>query len=200
MRKSKFGGGRPSSLWKRQRPSSSSASSRNARASWVGPAADRDRLEETVPEAHVDEVGLVELHAQHEVTPHRDVARDARHHPTDHAGDLETRLGESPSEEAVHLVAPATASLVDDLPVDPLDIEIGRSAQLNVEVLVGDAVEMCAVESAQTRHIGGDGPREPDAVEIGGELHEGQLITARRIDRRGALPDTGAVEARRGAA
>jgi hypothetical protein len=39
-------------------------------------------------------------------------------------------------------------------------------------------VQVGAVESAQPGRIGGDRPREADAVEMGCELHGGQLVTA----------------------
>src|SRR5262245_9019846 len=87
---------------------------------------ERHRSGEAATEANVDEVGLpIDVHEQAEMVAELHIAEPLTHDTATHACDGETEMLEHPAHQAVELIAPAAASLPDDLVVRRL----GRKAE-----------------------------------------------------------------------
>jgi len=90
-------------------------------------------------------------------------------------------LAEGPTEQSVHLVAPAAAAAGDDLVVDRRDRGGHRPPKLNVEIFVGNGAQMRPVQSGQRGGIAAKRPVISNAVEIGFQVHGAPLLAHAKI-------------------
>ena len=84
---------------------------------------------------------------------------------------MKADLLQCPGEQPVHLIAPATAAADDDLLIRRLWIEGQRTSELDVQVLVGNALEVEAMDRAQALEVDTRGALETDALEVARQVH-----------------------------
>ena len=137
-----------------------------------GSRAKREGLQAAVAEPDIGDPSLArDLDQQHQVVAEHQIAHDLAHHRAGHPDHLEAHLFEHRGEEAVHFVAPAAAATGDDLLERGLGVGANRTAELDVEVLVGDGQQVGAMQGAQGRKVRPRVARIADPFEISLEVH-----------------------------
>ena len=137
-----------------------------------GARAKREGLQAAIAEPDVGDPPLPrDLDQQHQVVAEHQVAHHLAHHRAGRTGDLEADRLQYSREEAIHFVAPAAAATRDDLLEGGFGIDADRTAELDVQVFVGDGQEVGAMKRAQSRQVRPRVARIADPFEIGLEVH-----------------------------
>src|ERR1700733_6270202 len=113
------------------------------------------RFERAIAESHVGKPYVAaEIDAEDEVVADRSVAAQFAHDRSGGARDAESQLVKRPAKDAVHLVAPPTSMLLDDLVIDRRNVDLDAPPELDVEVLEGNGEKMRAMQPPQRLKIG----------------------------------------------
>src|SRR5262245_27596342 len=84
--------------------------------------------------------------------------------------DPEPDRGESPAQEAIHLVTPTTSSSDHQLVEYALNVPVKRSAELHIDVLEGNRQCTSSMNSSEAIERGLDRAVVPDPIQVGIDL------------------------------
>jgi hypothetical protein len=134
--------------------------------------AQRNRLLKSIAQTGIRNPALViEVDPQDEMIAKGPVTSFTAHDTTGHSGDAEADFGESPTEQAVHLVAPSTAAFDDQFSPYAFRVKVERSPQLNIQVLVGNRLDMVPMYCLEAFKVRADWTGVPDAPQVTVEFH-----------------------------
>ena len=105
----------------------------------------------------------------------------SRNHRTGAARHAKAQFGERPAEQAVHFVTPAAAPVADDFLENLRALDGDRTAELHVEILIGDRAQMGAMQRRQCRKIGTQRTGIADAFEVFVDLHEDPMVARNQL-------------------
>lgn len=131
-------------------------------------------LNERVTEAHIRDPGPVECNDEDEVVPLDGLAASSATNCARYTTYVKPKGVENAAEQAIHLIAPAASTPVDEFGKDGRVVQRKRASDMDIEVLVGDGEEVGAVKCREGFDGGVERSGVLDAVEVAVEFGRGE--------------------------